>query len=386
VTTQPKRSMAIVRPLRPNLAEMAVYRPFLEQFDLTFFFSGSDLQTCRTQLEALGLGRMKVVRHTCVSDLFPVNFIQRGLDFKIGIGTYMLNHLGDVLAHDYINVVDPAYGFTHQILSRIRPSQKLIVVRWENIYGRYNRIWMAARRADPVLKRADTIICVSQAGVSTLQLPPGFSGKVVQVYPGIDMRGIPTNGNGRTGRNGSSAAHRPVVLFVGRLQWTKGLQALLVAIDILRQRKQLDTDLWVIGGGDQVPFKAMAESLRLRERVSFLGTLSNSEVRAKMAKADVFCFPSLLSPNWMEQYGFAVVEAMASGLPVVAFDSGSIREVCGEDAVYASTGNAHSLAEGIELLTRNGDDSVNRGKKLRNRALREFDADMQGQKMLEAIL
>jgi glycosyltransferase involved in cell wall biosynthesis len=172
---------------------------------------------------------------------------------------------------------------------------------------------------------------------------------------------------------------------VGRLQWTKGLQALLVAVDILRQRKQLDADLWVIGGGDQAPFEMMAESLGLRERVSFLGTLSNPEVRAKMAKADVFCFPSLLSPNWMEQYGFAVVEAMANGLPVVAFDSGSIREVCGEDAVYASAGNAHSLAEGIAQVIENRDEFVVRGKRLRERALREFDADMQGKKMLEAM-
>jgi glycosyltransferase involved in cell wall biosynthesis len=386
VTVQRKRSMAIVRPLRPNLAETAVYRPFLEHFDLTFFFSGSELQACRTQLEALGLGDMKVVRHTCVSDLVPVNFIQRGLDFKIGIGTYMLNHLNDVLAHDYINVVDPAYGFTHQILKGIRPSQKLIVVRWENIYGRYDRIWMAARRADPVLKRADAIICVSQAAVSTLQLPPGFSGKVVQVYPGIDLRGVPSNGFSRAARNGSSSdGRRPVVLFVGRLQWTKGLQAVLVAIQILRQKKQLDLDLRVIGGGGQAPFKALAERLGLRERVSFLGTLSNTEVRAKMTEADVFCFPSLLSPNWMEQYGFAVVEAMAHGLPVVAFDSGSIREVCGEDALYASAGNAHSLAERIAQLIENRDASVLRGKRLRERALREFDADIQGRKMLDAM-
>jgi len=328
---------------------------------------------------------MKVVRHRCVSDLVPVNFIQRGLDYKIGIGTYMLNHLGDVLAHDYINVVDPAFGFTHQILRRIRPSQKLIVVRWENIYGRYERIWMAARKVHSVLKRADTIICVSQAAVSTLEVPPGFSGKVIQVYPGIDMRGVSSSGIGKAAHNGSSAGHRPVVLFVGRLQWTKGLHTLLVAMQILQQRKRLDADLWVIGGGEQTSFRALAERLGLQERVSFLGTLSNSEVRAKMAEADLFCFPSLLSPNWMEQYGFAVVEAMAHGLPVVAFDSGSIREVCGEDAVYASAGNAHSLAEGIAQVIENRDVSVIRGKRLQERALGEFDADMQGRKMLEAM-
>ena len=387
VIVSKKKSMAIVRASKPNLAELSVYRCFMEHFELTFFFSGSDPQECRTQLEAFGLGDMKTVRYKCVSDLFPSQFIRRGLDYKIGIGSYMLNHVGDVLTHDYINVVDPAFGYTHQISSRIRPSQKLIIVRWENIYGRYKLIWMAARRADSVLKRADTIICVSQAGVSTLQLPPDFAGKIVQVYPGIDMRGVPTNGSRKAGQNGSSAGdRRPVVLFVGRLQWTKGLQTLLAAMSILRQREQLDADLWVIGGGDKSPFEALARELGLEERVLFLGTLSNADVRAKMAKADLFCFPSLISPNWMEQYGFAVVEAMAQGLPVVVFDSGSIREVCGDDAVYASTGNAHSLAEGIARIMNNSGDSVVRGKRLQERAFREFDADVQGRKMLAAIL
>ena len=68
--------------------------------------------------------------------------------------------------------------------------------------------WMAARKADRVLKRADTIICVSQAAVSTLCLPPGFYGKIAQVYPGIDMRRIPSNGSRAATRNGSSAGDR----------------------------------------------------------------------------------------------------------------------------------------------------------------------------------
>jgi len=382
-----KKTMAIVRASRPNLAEISVYRPFMEHFDLTFFFSRLDSRECRNQLDAFGLSAMLAVRYTSVSDLAPSEFIRRGLDYKLGIGSYMLSHLSDVLAHDYINVVDPIFGFAHQILGVIRPNQKLVVVRWENIYGRYDRVWMAARRAGRVLERADTIICVSQAAASTLILPPGFSGKIVQVYPGIDMRGISSNGFRTTRRNGSSTGDaRPVVLFVGRLQWTKGMQNLLVALHTLRRQKQLDPDLWVIGAGEKAPFEALADKLSLRERVFFLGTLSNAEVRAKMAEADLFCFPSLVSPNWMEQYGFAVVEAMAHGLPVVAFDSGSIREICAEDAIYASTGNTHSLAEGIAKLLHNRGDSVVRGKRLQERALREFDADRQGRKMLEAIL
>ena len=378
-----KKTMAIVRASRPNLAEFSIYRPFLDQFDLTFFFAGIDPVKSRAQLDAFGLSGANVVRYTSFSDLFPSQSIQRGLDYKIGIGTSMLTHLRDVLAHDYINVVDPIFAHTYQISRRMRPGQKLIIIRWENIYGRYDRVWMAAHRAEPVLKRADTIICVSRAAVSTLQLPPDFSGRVVQIYPGIDMRGLPSNGHGAAGR--TSASHLPAILFVGRLQWTKGLQTLLVAMQILRQSKKLNVELWVIGGGDQAPFRALARRLSLQGQVSFLGVLANSEVRAKMAEASVFCFPSLLSPNWMEQYGFAVVEAMAHKLPIVAFDSGSIREICGEDAIYASTGNAHSLAESIAQSIEKRSDSQLRGKRLQERASREYDAETQGKKMLEAI-
>jgi len=378
--------MAIVRPRKPNLAELSIYRPFLDHFDLTFFFSGWEIDQCRSQLDAFGLQAVKIVRYRCVSELVPSTLAQRALDYKVGVGTYMLNHLGDVLAHDYINVVDPIFGHTHQIARRIRPGQKLIVVRWDNLYGTHERIWMAARRANRVMERADVVVCVSEAAVATLRLPLAFAGKVVQIFPGVKMNGIHSNGSGVDSKNGTPGKRiRPVVLFVGRLQWAKGLQTLLVALHILRERGHLEADLWVIGGGSKAPFQALADELGLREKIRFLGTLSNAEVNERMAEADIFCFPSLLSPRWMEQFGFAVVEAMAHGLPVVAFDSGSIREVCGEDALYASTGNPNSLAEEIAKAIENRVESMARGERLRQRAFLQFDADQQGKKMLEAV-
>lgn len=378
--------MAIVRPRHPNLAELSMYRPFVDHFDLTFFYSGWALDECRRQLDAYGLHEVKIVRYKCLSELVPWTVAQRALDYKVGIGTYMWNHLSDVLAHDYVNVVDPIFGHTQQIAGSIRRGQKLIVVRWDNLYGTDDQIWMAALRANRVFARADFVVCVSQAAAATLRLPSDFAGKVVQVYPGVDMSRIHSNG-GNAGGNDlrPDEEHRPVVLFVGRLQWSKGLQTLLVALRILRDRSRLEPELWVIGGGRKAPFEALASELGLRERIRFLGTLSNTEVNENMTRCDIFCFPSLLSPRWMEQFGFALVEAMAHGLPIVAFDSGSIREVCGEDGLYASTGNPSSLAEALGKAIQNTVESKARGQRLRQRAFVEFDANQQGKRMLAAI-
>ncbi len=384
-----KQSMAIVRASRPNLAEIAAYRVFADRYDLTFFFAGTPVDDCRAQLEALGLGAIGLRRYRSVSDLAPWNWIRRGLDYKIGIGSYMLNYLDAVLQHDIINVSDPIFGFTHQIAGAIRPQQKLVVVRWENIPGRYNRIWTAARRASAVMRRADAVICVTHAAREAMELPPGFAGRIAQIYPGVDQSHSPERISTATasarGEGSPAGAGLPVILFVGRLQRSKGLHLLLAAVQALRDRMKQDVLLWVVGGGSSEPFRKLANSLGLSGRVEFFGALPNREVRKKMAAAVVYCQPSLITPNWMEQFGFAMVEAMACGLPVVAFDSGSIREVAGEDAAYAAVGDSEALAAEIAGLLQDPVKARARGERLRQRAAREFDAGRQGCKMLEVI-
>jgi glycosyltransferase involved in cell wall biosynthesis len=387
--TEPKRSMAIVRSCRPNLAEMAVYRAFAKSWNLTFFYAGISEQDCRAQLDHFGLQAMRLVRYRSVSELVPWNWVRRGLDYKVGVGSYMLDHLDDILEHDVINITDPIFGFTHQIQRAIRPHQKLVAVIWENMPGRYNRIWMAARRAGAVMKRADMIICITRAAQAAVELPRGFAGTVTQIYAGIDQPGsreAPSTASAAARRLASHAADAPpVILFVGRFQRSKGLHVLLAAVQILRDRMKQDVTLWVVGGGSPGPLETLVHSLGLSGCVKFWGALSNSDVREKMATADLYCQPSLITSNWMEQFGFALAEAMACGMPVVAFDSGSIREVAGEDAAYATVGDPESLAEAIAGFLRDPAQARVRGERLRQRAVREFEADRQGSKMLEAI-
>ena len=376
-----KHSMAIVRPFRPNVAEMAVYRPFLRLADLSFYFTCPSLPEYLAQLNSLGLEGIKAFRYTGYTDFIRSSVWQRFIDFKVGLGSYMLSQRTGLIRHDYVNIVDPIYAFCDQIARLLRPSQRLVMVRWENQYGRYDRIWMASRRARRVFKRTDVIVCVTKASLYSLQLPRDCSAKVVQIYPGIDLRHIDTQNHGGRTRNDP-----PIILFVGRLQWTKGLQILLAAISIVRKHMRLPIRLRIIGGGDEKPFRNLAESLELHDSVEFLGVLPNETVRHLMQGANLFCFPSLLSCNWMEQFGFALVEAMAHALPVVAFDSGAIKEICGDDGVYASTGNAFALADALAAVLRDEKLAADRGHRLRLRVLEEFDADRQGTKMMGSVL
>ena len=107
-----------------------------------------------------------------------------------------------------------------------------------------------------------------------------------------------------------AGADTPVVLTVGRLALEKNLGVALDAFDAVRERVP-DARLVMVGDGPQ------RNALRRRcPDAIFAGTQHGEALAAHYASADVFLFPSVT-----ETFGNVVVEAMASGLPVVAFDT-----------------------------------------------------------------
>jgi glycosyltransferase involved in cell wall biosynthesis len=90
-------------------------------------------------------------------------------------------------------------------------------------------------------------------------------------------------------------------------------------------------------------FWARADALGVRDRIQLLGRVH--DVAAVLAEADVMVFPSL-----SESFGFPLIEAMASGIPVVASDIGSSRELLGPDGHYFAPGDAAGAASTIRAL------------------------------------
>ncbi len=103
------------------------------------------------------------------------------------------------------------------------------------------------------------------------------------------------------------------MLYVGRLSPEKEIDVLIKTYFILRQVRQQDIHLIIIGDGARSNSTATAES---GWQHCFTGSLTGEKLSAVYASADVlFCFASQV-----ETFGNVVLEAMASGLPVIAYD------------------------------------------------------------------
>ncbi|MEI8079090.1 MAG: glycosyltransferase family 4 protein [bacterium] len=147
---------------------------------------------------------------------------------------------------------------------------------------------------------------------------------------------------------------QPRLLFVGRLHPVKGVDVLLHAVPAILARFP-DARVTVAGAGEnRSAMETLREQLELpAERVHFLGAVPVQEMPELLRRHDALVVPSLQLPSG-ETEGFPVVilEALATGLPVVASRVGGIPEAIadGENGWLVDHGNPAALATGVERL------------------------------------
>jgi len=144
---------------------------------------------------------------------------------------------------------------------------------------------------------------------------------------------------------------RSDLLFVGRLIQGKGLSSVLKGFN-LYSKKFPDTNLTVIGDGpERIVSEEFCEANSLP--VIFLGSVSHQRVSQEMKRSLLLIMPSTSTMGDPEEgLGMVAVEALAHGLPILAFENGGIPEVLGEfsDYLIPDDGNADNLASKITLL------------------------------------
>jgi glycosyltransferase involved in cell wall biosynthesis len=144
------------------------------------------------------------------------------------------------------------------------------------------------------------------------------------------------------------ASGRPIVLFLSRLDPKKGLELLLEAF--ARVRSKVDKALLVIAGegtaGYTTSLRARADALNLSRDIVWAGFLIGDEKTAAFAAASIFVLPS-----FSENFGIAVLEALAAGVPVILSDQVALSdEIRDADAGLVAPCKAEPVAEKIVTL------------------------------------
>lgn len=108
-------------------------------------------------------------------------------------------------------------------------------------------------------------------------------------------------------------------------------------------------------GPEKRPLITLARELGIADRVQFEGTIGSAEMPAFLRQIDVLVLASRTLPNWKEQFGRVLVEAMASGVPVIGSDSGEIPHVIGEAGLIFPEDDEQALLEHLRTLMHDGD-------------------------------
>ncbi len=139
--------------------------------------------------------------------------------------------------------------------------------------------------------------------------------------------------------------HQPFVLFVGTLEPRKNLVRLVRAFAALPPAQVHDTHLVLCGrmGWKNDPLQAEIARLGLERSVRIIGYVSDAELPALYRAATVFVYPSLY-----EGFGLPTLEAMASGIPVIASREPTLKEVLGDAAMSIDPYDVKALRDALE--------------------------------------
>ena len=187
-------------------------------------------------------------------------------------------------------------------------------------------------------RTCDLIVCISRHTAGEVGERLGVSRERLAVaHPGVDARFTPEGPV-------SERARAPYILSVSTLEPRKNLRALVDAFSVLRRRRP-DVSLVLAGAEEGVEAAALQG-----EGVELLGYVAEEELARLYRGAAAFAYPSRF-----EGFGMPVVEAMASGTPVVASADASLDEASGTAALRVDPDDTEAFALALERVLDEGD-------------------------------
>ncbi|MCF6152005.1 MAG: glycosyltransferase family 1 protein [Candidatus Kuenenia stuttgartiensis] len=257
----------------------------------------------------------------------------------------------------------------------LRPKPTIILFTWRNLEKTHKEwsLLSPQRYVYPMvenytLKNIDYLIAGNQEGAKIFK-KKGYKWpiKVIPQY-GVDTNKYKALENAKSLKK---ALELPgfVVGYVGRLWKPKGIGTLLKAISQIDRKFTL---LLLGSGPDRNEYLELAKSLGIDHKIRMVSSVKASDVVKYLNCIDILVLPSETTPEWKEQFGRVLIEAMACEIPVIGSSSGEIPNVIGDTGLIFEEGNEKDLAGKISILMDNSELRQKLGEAGRKRVLENF--------------
>jgi glycosyltransferase involved in cell wall biosynthesis len=266
-------------------------------------------------------------------------------------------------APDIVHVDEEPYNLAtyHAMRLAKRFGARALWFTWQNLNRRYPPPFRYIERYN--LCHTDYAIAGS-AGAAAVWREKGYTGPLAVIPQfGVDPDIFAPDLTRQDPSRGF------IVGYVGRLVLEKGVDLLLEAVAGLEGEWQLT----ILGAGpERDRLEALARRLGVADRVSLKGDMSSLLIPAFYRALDVLVLPSRSRPNWIEQFGRVLIEAMACGAPVIGSDCGEIPNVVGDAGLIFPEGDAAALREYLARLMHAPDLRTDLARRGRERVLAHF--------------
>ncbi len=251
--------------------------------------------------------------------------------------------VADAIARDtratvFVHTIAPAVPY----LRRLLPNARICLYIHNQVLGRYGR-----REMESLVRACDVVIGVSKFIADDFEMRLGRPDKKVRYL----LNGVDTGEFSPAPR--TKGGEPATIAFVGRVLPVKGVDLLLRAANLLAGRG-LDFRIRIVGSENNsaaAPLSTYERSLReiaapLGAKVEFHPCVPREQVPDEYRRADILCVPS----TWDEPCPLALLEGMASGLPIVASRRGGIPELGGDSVLYFDPPDVEVLAGHLAML------------------------------------
>lgn len=243
------------------------------------------------------------------------------------------------LSHSFFTV---PCGFLSLVCYRLYKIPYIVSLRGADVPGYSERFSLLYKIIAPLAKkiwRRSAAVVANSAGLRNLALKTNPEQEISQIYNGIDTNEFKPN-------NQSSHSMSPFrIICVSRITARKGIKYLIEAVAKL---KAANLSLEIIGEGDEKEaLEKLVKEMKLENMVQFVGLVEHSQLPELYCRADVFVLPSL-----NEGMSNTLLEALASGLPIIATNTGGTKELIRENAngFIIKTKDSNDIAEKLEKL------------------------------------